>query len=166
MNALDQLRVGYGYDVHRLITSTEGLILGGIRIPYHKKAQAHSDGDVLLHAMCDAFLGAASLGDLGLHFPDTDNRWRNIASRQLVTHTLELVQQEGFRLINIDATIMLQEPSLAPYKEAIGRNIANLLALSPRQLNIKATTGEGLDAIGKGKAIAAQCVCLLRNESA
>lgn len=153
------LRIGYGYDIHPLVPAKEGFFLGGIRIPYHKKPQAHSDGDVLLHSICDALLGAAALGDIGLRFPDSDEKWRNAASTLFVNHTLDLIGNNGFRIINLDTTILLQEPHLGKHKAAIADSLA--LLLKSESVNVKATRGEGLDAIGKGQAIAAHCVCLL-----
>ena len=156
------IRIGYGYDIHPLIPGSEGLWLGGIHIVFNKNIHAHSDGDVLLHSVCDALLGASCLGDIGEHFPDSDDEWHKIASSALVSRTLSLLSKNDFHIINLDTTILLQQPSLAPYKKKIAANLANLVQCN--SINIKATTGEGLDAVGRGEAIAAHCVCLLGTE--
>ena len=161
MKEMEKMRIGYGYDLHRLTPRGKGLILGGIHIPYYKQTEAHSDGDVLLHAICDALLGAAALGDIGMHFPDTEEKWRDVSSSLLVTETMSLLRTRDFRPINIDTVIVLQEPSITPYKEDMKLNIANLLDLGRDRVNVKATTNEGQDALGKSEAIAAHCVCLL-----
>jgi len=157
---MDNIRIGYGYDIHPLVPAKEGLWLGGVHIPYHKKVQAHSDGDVLLHSICDALLGAAALGDIGKHFSDSDERWRDKASTLFINHTVHLIRKNGFRIINLDTTILLQEPHLEKYKTSIVDNLMGMLQLET--INVKATRGEGLDAVGKGEAIAAHAICLLQ----
>lgn len=154
------MRVGMGYDVHRL---TEGrkLILGGVEIPWELGLLGHSDADVLLHAIMDALLGAAALGDIGKHFPDTDPAYKGISSMLLLKHVGALIRQQGYRVENIDATVIAQRPKLAPYIEKMKETIAAALELSSSQVNVKATTEEGLGFTGRGEGIAAQAVCLL-----
>lgn len=160
INPLQNLRIGLGYDLHPLV-SGEGIKLGGILIECDKKSVAHSDGDALLHAICDAMLGAAGLGDLGTHFPDTDNKWRDLDSSKLVKLTSELIHKHAYKLINLDCTIILEKPLVAPYMQPMQQKIACLLDVSADSVNIKATRGEGLDALGRGEAIATHCACLL-----
>ncbi len=157
---MDNIRIGYGYDMHPLIPAKEGLWLGGVHIPYHKKVEAHSDGDVLLHSICDALLGAAALGDIGEHFPDSDERWRDKASSLFIDHSLHLIHKSGYQIINVDTTILLQEPQLGKYKASIVDKLISMLQLEA--INVKATRGEGLDAVGRGEAIAAHAICLLQ----
>ena len=154
------MRVGMGYDVHKL---TEGrkLILGGVEIPYEKGLLGHSDADVLLHAIMDALLGAASLGDIGKHFPDTDPAYKGISSIKLLEHVGKLLDDHMYVIENIDATIIAQRPKMAPYIQKIRENIANTLGLELNQVNIKATTEEGLGFTGSGDGISAQSVCIL-----
>lgn len=154
------MRVGMGYDVHRL---TEGrkLILGGVEIPWELGLLGHSDADVLLHAIMDALLGAAALGDIGKHFPDTDPAYKGISSMLLLKHVGALIRQQGYRVENVDATVIAQRPKLAPYIEKMKETIAAALELSSSQVNVKATTEEGLGFTGRGEGIAAQAVCLL-----
>ena len=155
------MRIGTGYDVHRL---TEGrkLILGGVEIPYEKGLLGHSDADVLLHAIMDALLGAAALGDIGLHFPDTDERYRGISSMLLLRHVAELLEEKCFVIENVDATIIAQRPKLRPYIDTMRANIAKTLGLTADRVNVKATTEEGLGFTGSGEGSAAQAVCLLQ----
>ncbi len=155
------MRIGTGYDVHRL---TEGrkLILGGVEIPYEKGLLGHSDADVLLHAIMDALLGAAALGDIGLHFPDTDERYRGISSMLLLRHVAELLEEKCFVIENVDATVIAQRPKLRPYIDTMRANIAKTLGLTADRVNVKATTEEGLGFTGSGEGIAAQAVCLLQ----
>lgn len=155
------MRIGTGYDVHRL---TEGrkLILGGVEIPYEKGLLGHSDADVLLHAIMDALLGAAALGDIGLHFPDTDERYRGISSMLLLRHVAELLEEKCFVIENVDATVIAQRPKLRPYIDTMRANIAKALGLTADRVNVKATTEEGLGFTGSGEGIAAQAVCLLQ----
>jgi len=151
------MRVGFGYDVHRL-THGRKLVLGGVIIPFEKGLLGHSDADVLLHSVCDALLGAAGLGDMGRHFPDTDARFKDIASTALLAQTFQMVREKDLSVNNLDATILAEAPRLAPYCSAMETNVAKLLEIKPSCVNIKATTMEGLGAIGKGEAIAAMCV--------
>lgn len=154
------LRVGIGYDLHPL---GEGrpLRLGGVAIPFSRGLEGHSDGDVLLHAIVDALLGAAGLGDLGLHFPATDPSLQGIASLTLLERTWHLLQEGRWQVVNVDATIVAQEPRLAPYLPAMRESIASPLGLSVEAVNIKATSPEGRGSLGRGEAIAAQAVALL-----
>lgn len=155
------MRIGMGYDVHRL---TEGrkLILGGVEIPYEKGLLGHSDADVLLHAIMDALLGAAALGDIGKHFPDTDPRYSGISSLLLLEHVGELLDEQCFIIENIDATIIAQRPKMRPYIEEMRENIAKVLKLDLDRVNVKATTEEGLGFTGTGEGISSQAVCLLQ----
>lgn len=154
------MRIGHGYDVHRL-ESGRKLIIGGVDIPYNKGLLGHSDADVLLHAICDALLGAAALGDIGKHFPDNDDKYKGISSMLLLKRTAELIAEKGFKVINVDATIIAQEPKLSPYIEEMCRNISNVLTLERNCVNIKATTEEGLGFTGLGVGISAHAVCLI-----
>lgn len=155
------MRIGTGYDVHRL-TADRKLILGGVDIPYEKGLLGHSDADVLLHAIMDALLGAAGLGDIGRHFPDSDSQYAGISSLKLLERVNELLQQEHYILGNVDATIIAQRPKLAPYIDQMKKNIADTLKVEESQINVKATTEEGLGFTGAGEGIAAQAVALLQ----
>lgn len=154
------MRIGHGYDVHRLTTDRK-LILGGVEIPYEYGLLGHSDADVLLHAVSDALLGAAALGDIGKHFPDTDSSFFGIDSRILLCKVVELITQKGYRIGNVDATVIAQKPKLSPYIEQIRKNIADDLNVSVERINVKATTEEKLGFTGSGEGIAAHAVCLL-----
>ena len=154
------MRIGTGYDVHRL-TRDRDLILGGVRIPWEYGLLGHSDADVLLHAIMDALLGAAGLGDIGRHFPDTDPAYEGISSLLLLERTAALLRQEGYGIGNIDATIVAQRPKLSPHIPQMRRNIAAALGTEETRINIKATTEEGLGFTGRGEGMAAQAVCLL-----
>ena len=154
------MRIGTGYDVHRLTADRE-LILGGVKIPYEKGLLGHSDADVLLHAVMDALLGAAALGDIGSHFPDTDPAYAGISSLTLLEKVGALLEEHFFFIENIDATVVAQAPKLRPYIEEMRKNIAETLNLSIDQISVKATTEEGLGFTGSGEGIAAQAVCLL-----
>ena len=154
------MRVGMGYDVHRL-TEGRDLILGGVKIPYEKGLLGHSDADVLIHAVMDALLGAAALGDIGRHFPDTDPMYKGISSIRLLEHVGRLLEEERYLVENIDATIIAQRPKMLPHIESMRKNIAETLGLSVDQVNIKATTEEGLGFTGTGEGISSQAVCLL-----
>ena len=154
------MRIGQGYDVHRLVEGRK-LILGGVEIPYEKGLLGHSDADVLLHAISDALLGAAALGDIGKHFPDTDPQFKGADSRKLLSYVLHLISEKGYCIINIDATIIAQKPKMAPHIEQMRKNIADTLQLDIDQVNVKATTEEGLGFTGAGLGIAASAVCLL-----
>jgi len=154
------MRIGQGFDVHALAPGHERRI-GGVHIPSAKGLDGHSDADVLLHALCDALLGAAAMGDIGGHFPDTDARYRGADSRALLREVSVLVQEAGYRIVNIDATIIAQAPKMAPHIRGMVNNIAGDLGLSRGQINIKATTTEGLGFAGRAEGIAAQAVVLL-----
>ena len=155
------MRIGHGYDVHRLVEDRR-LILGGVEIPFEKGLLGHSDADVLLHAIADALLGAAALGDIGLHFPDSDPRFAGADSRVLLKEVCRLVRAAGFEIENIDATILCQAPKLRPYIDAMRRNIADTCDLPLDRVSVKATTEEGLGFTGRGEGIAAHAVTLLR----
>ncbi len=154
------MRVGLGFDLHVLVAGRD-LIVGGVTVPFDKGLLGHSDADVLLHAVCDALLGAASLGDIGRHFPDTDSRFKGISSVKLLGETFQMVRKKGFSVNNLDATIMAEAPKMAPYCQAMEENIASMLEVGVGDVNVKATTMEGIGGIGKGKAIAAMCVASL-----
>ena len=154
------MRVGMGYDVHKL---TEGrkLILGGVDIPWEKGLLGHSDADVLIHAVMDALLGAAALGDIGKHFPDTDPAYKGISSIKLLVHVADLLRENGYEVGNIDPTVIAHKPKMAPHIPQMRRNMAEALGISESKLNIKATTEEGLGFTGRGEGIASQAICLL-----
>ncbi|MFR5602069.1 MAG: 2-C-methyl-D-erythritol 2,4-cyclodiphosphate synthase [Lachnospiraceae bacterium] len=154
------MRIGQGYDVHRLTEGRE-LILGGVTIPYEKGLLGHSDADVLVHAVMDALLGAAALGDIGQHFPDTDPAYKGISSIRLLEHVGALLEEHGFVIENIDATIIAQRPKLASYRPQMRENIARALRISLEQVNVKATTEEGLGFTGTGEGISSQAITLL-----
>jgi len=154
------VRVGLGYDIHPLVPDRP-LRLGGVEIPWPRGLLGHSDGDALLHAVCDALLGAAALGDLGEYFPDTDPACRGADSSRLLAAVLDKVRAAGFAPVNLDVNIIAQQPRLAPHRDAIRRRVAELLGLDPTRVNIKARTNEGLDSVGEGRAIAVQAVVLL-----
>lgn len=154
------MRIGTGYDVHRL-TAGRDLVVGGVKIPYEKGLLGHSDADVLLHAIMDALLGAAGLGDIGRHFPDTDMAYKGISSIKLLEHVRELLEKNCFLIENIDATIIAQAPKMRPHIDAMREKIASALDMDISQVNVKATTEEGLGFTGRGEGISAQAVCLL-----
>ncbi|WP_343209777.1 2-C-methyl-D-erythritol 2,4-cyclodiphosphate synthase [Anaerolentibacter hominis] len=154
------MRIGMGYDVHRLVEDRE-LILGGIKIPYDKGLLGHSDADVLVHAVMDALLGAAAMGDIGKHFPDSGEAYKGISSMVLLGKVLEILMKAGYQIGNIDATVIAQRPKLAPYIDAMRENIAAVLDLPAACVSVKATTEEGLGFTGTGEGIAAQAVCLI-----
>lgn len=154
------MRVGLGNDVHRLVEDRE-LVIGGVNIPYEKGLLGHSDADVLLHAVCDALLGAAGLGDIGLHFPDTDPQYKGIYSIELLKLTQKKLVGQGFSIVNIDATIFAEKPKMSPYRAEMQKKIAKTLNIFPDCVNIKATTTEGLGMIGEGDGIGAMCVALI-----
>ncbi len=161
---MSEYRVGYGYDVHRLITGRK-LILGGVEIEFEKGLDGHSDADVVLHAICDAMLGAAALGDIGEHFPPDDPKYKDADSGELLKQVYEKVKECGFSQIeNIDVTIMAERPKLTKFKSLMKEKIAELLKIDSSRVNIKATTTEGLGAIGRQEGIAAAAVCLLKND--
>lgn len=154
------MKIGMGYDVHRLVDGRK-LILGGEAIAYEKGLLGHSDADVLAHAICDALLGAAGLGDIGLHFPDTSPAYKDVCSMNLLAKTNEMVISKGFHLVNIDTTVVAQAPKLGPYIAKMKKNIADALKVDTERINIKATTHEGLGPVGRMEGIAAMCVVLL-----
>lgn len=155
-----KMRIGMGYDVHRL-TEDRKLILGGVYIPYEKGLLGHSDADVLLHAIMDALLGAAALGDIGKHFPDTDPAYKGISSVELLKHVGGLLDEHGYKIGNIDATIIAQRPKMAPHIQAMRENTAKALNIDVDQINIKATTEEGLGFTGEGLGIASNAICMI-----
>jgi len=158
------MRIGMGYDMHRLVSGRR-LILGGVEIPNEKGLLGHSDADVLTHAVCDALLGAAGLGDIGQHFPDTDPAWSGIESLKLLDRVRVMIAGDWI-IANLDATVMAQVPKINPHREAMRSRLAAVLEMDPKQINIKATTTEGLGAVGRGEGIAAQCIVLLRSAGA
>ncbi|CAN2041083.1 2-C-methyl-D-erythritol 2,4-cyclodiphosphate synthase [Candidatus Magnetomoraceae bacterium gMMP-15] len=155
------MRIGQGYDVHKLVPDRK-LILGGITIPYEKGLLGHSDADVLLHAVCDALLGAAGLGDIGMYFPDTDPKLKDISSIKLLSQSYKMIYDKGFIISNIDITLIAEAPKIGPYREDIRKNIANVLKIETNRINIKATTTEGLGFTGQKQGIAAMCVASLK----
>lgn len=157
------MRIGLGYDVHRLVEKRD-LIIGGVNIPYEKGLLGHSDADVLLHAISDSILGAAALGDIGTHFPDTDERYKGISSLTLLKEVGLLIKNKGYELINIDATIIAQKPKMAPYIKSMRENISAVLNIDIDQINIKATTEEGLGFTGENLGISSQSICLLNRK--
>jgi 2-C-methyl-D-erythritol 2,4-cyclodiphosphate synthase len=154
------MRVGFGYDVHSLVPNRP-LILGGVRIPYLYGLQGHSDADVLLHAICDALLGAIAEGDIGRHFPDTDPQYRDIRSTLLLERVLTKVKEKGFHLLNVDATIVAQKPKLLDFIPRMVNEIAQILKIDTARINVKATTTEGLGFTGRGEGIAAYAIALV-----
>lgn len=154
------MRIGMGYDVHKLVKDRD-LILGGVTIPYELGLLGHSDADVLVHAIMDALLGAAALGDIGKHFPDTDDKYKGISSIKLLKHVGQLLKANNFTIGNIDATVICQRPKLAPYREQMVENIAQALEIEKSQVCVKATTEEGLGFTGEGKGISSQAIVLL-----
>jgi 2-C-methyl-D-erythritol 2,4-cyclodiphosphate synthase len=154
------MRIGIGYDVHPLVVGRP-LIIGGVTVPFDKGLRGHSDADVLSHAVCDALLGAAALGDIGLHFPDTDPRYKGIRSLELVRQTAAMIRESGYTVVNLDTVIMAEAPKFAPYRSAIQANLAEALGIPCNAVSIKATTTEKLGAIGRGEGIAATCVALI-----
>lgn len=154
------MRVGFGFDIHAY-QSGEFVTLAGVRVPHSRGVRAHSDGDVLIHALCDALLGAMGLGDIGQHFPDNDPRWRNADSRGFLRHCARLVRENSWRTVNVDLTLLADAPRISPYRSQMRQNVASDLELTPDRVNIKATTCEGLGAIGRGEGLAAQAVVML-----
>ena len=157
---MSKLRIGHGYDVHRLVEGRR-LILGGIDIPYEKGLLGHSDADVLLHAISDALLGAAALGDIGKHFPDTDAAYKNADSLVLLARVNEIIKSAGYRVSNVDATVIAQAPKLAPHIEQMRKNIASALGADLDDISVKATTEERLGFTGSGEGISAHAVCII-----
>ena len=154
------MRIGKGFDVHKLISGRK-LILGGVAIPFEKGLLGHSDADVLVHSICDALLGAAGLGDIGLHFPDTEAKFKDISSVKMLEKTYKMVYEKGFKLKNLDCIIIAQEPKFSPFREEMQQNIARAMNVSTGRINIKATTTEGLGMFGRGEGIGAMCVALI-----
>lgn len=154
------MRVGQGFDVHALVEGRD-CIIGGVNIPHEKGLDGHSDADVLLHAICDALLGAAALGDIGKHFPPSDMHYKGIDSRELLRHVVALIHQQGFQVGNIDATVICEAPRLGPHTAQMNANIAADCGVNVNQVNVKATTTEKLGFTGRGEGIAAQAICLL-----
>ncbi|MCQ2477726.1 MAG: 2-C-methyl-D-erythritol 2,4-cyclodiphosphate synthase [Clostridia bacterium] len=155
------MRIGHGYDVHRFCFDRK-LILGGVEVPFNKGLLGHSDADVLLHAVCDSLLGAAALGDIGKHFPDTDDAFKGISSLVLLKKTGEILHENGYETVNIDATVIAQEPKLADFIYDMRKNIAKALGIDIDLVSVKATTEEGLGFTGEKKGIAAHAVCLIK----
>ena len=157
------MRIGMGYDVHKLVEDRD-LILGGVKIPYSLGLLGHSDADVLLHAIMDSLLGAAALGDIGKHFPDSDHRYKGISSIELLKHVGSLLKENNWLIENIDSTIIAQKPKMAPHIENMRKNISEALNINIDQINVKATTEEGLGFTGEGKGISSQSICYLQKE--
>ena len=158
------MRIGMGYDVHKLVENRD-LILGGVKIPYSLGLLGHSDADVLLHAIMDSLLGAAALGDIGKHFPDSDDRYTGISSIELLKYVGSLLKENDWLIENIDSTIIAQKPKMAPHIENMRKNISEALNINIDQINVKATTEEGLGFTGEGKGISSQSICLLTKKS-
>lgn len=156
------LRIGQGYDVHAF-TAGDHVTLGGVKIPHSHGILAHSDGDVLLHAICDALLGAAGAGDIGMHFPDTDPRWKGADSRAFVRHVRELLKERDFVVVNVDSTVICEAPRLGKYREAMRTNIASDLGINITRVNIKATTSEKMGFIGRAEGLACQAIALIEH---
>jgi 2-C-methyl-D-erythritol 2,4-cyclodiphosphate synthase len=154
------MRIGQGFDVHALVRGRK-LVIGGVAIPFEKGLAGHSDADVLIHAVCDALLGAAALGDIGRHFPDTDSRYKDADSRALLREVGKKIRDAGFSIANLDATILAEAPKMAPHIPAMVENLAADLEIRPGQVNVKAKTAERLGAIGRGEGIAAEAIALL-----
>jgi 2-C-methyl-D-erythritol 2,4-cyclodiphosphate synthase len=157
------MKVGLGYDIHRLVENRK-LVLGGVDVPYSKGLQGHSDADVLLHSVCDALLGALGKGDIGMRFPDTDPKYKDISSRELLRDVMDLAEEKGFAVKNLDCVIVAEEPKFGPYRQDMINQISGILGISPENVNVKATTAEKLGMIGEGKAIAAHAVVLLEEK--
>ena len=157
------MRIGHGYDVHKLVKGRK-LIMGGVEIPYEKGLLGHSDADVLLHAISDALLGAAALGDIGKLFPDTDMQYKGADSRVLMAEVVRRIKEKGFRVVNVDATIIAQRPKMRNYIDTMRQNIAETLGCDTDDINVKATTEEGMGFTGEGMGISAHAVCLIEKE--
>jgi len=156
----NQNRIGIGYDIHRLVEGRK-LILGGVEIPFEKGLLGHSDSDVLTHAICDALLGAAALGDIGAHFPDTDPRFQGASSLDLLSHVVSLIAERGYAISNVDSIIIAERPKLAPHIPRMRERLAVVMGVTIGQVSVKAKTSEGLESVGRGEAMAAQAVVLL-----
>jgi 2-C-methyl-D-erythritol 2,4-cyclodiphosphate synthase len=157
------IRIGHGFDVHALVTGRR-CIIGGVDIPHDKGLDGHSDADVLLHALCDALLGAAALGDIGKHFPNTDARYQGIDSRQLLRHVVALLKQQGYAVVNVDATVIAEAPKLVPHIAQMCSHIASDIGIAVERVSVKATTTEKLGFTGRGEGIAAEAVCLIEKD--
>ena len=157
---MTNLRIGHGYDVHRLVSGRK-LILGGVEIPYEKGLDGHSDADVLTHAVMDALLGACGLGDIGRHFPDSDERYRGISSLLLLDYVASLLRQQGYGVVNVDVTLIAQAPKVGPYRQQMADNLATHIGISSEQINVKATTEEHLGFTGSGEGMACHAVALV-----
>jgi 2-C-methyl-D-erythritol 2,4-cyclodiphosphate synthase len=155
-----KLRIGYGIDFHQLVEGRD-LVIGGVTIPHHKGALGHSDADVLLHAICDALLGAACLGDIGVHFPDTSSEFKNIDSKILLAKTRTLIESEGYSVGNIDASLCLEAPKIKPYVAQMQETIAGILGIGIKDVSIKATTTETMGFVGREEGLVAHAVCLI-----
>jgi 2-C-methyl-D-erythritol 2,4-cyclodiphosphate synthase len=156
-------RFGFGYDVHRLVKERK-LLLGGVEVPFEKGALGHSDGDALLHAIANALLGAAALGDIGRHFPDTDPKFKDISSLRILKHAADLLRQHHFSIVNVDSTVVLQQPKIDPYIDQMQSTIASTLGLREDQVSVKATTHEGLGFIGAGEGVAAYAIASIQED--
>lgn len=161
---MSDLRIGYGEDIHRLVPNRK-LILGGVEIPFNQGLLGHSDADCLLHAIADALLGACALGDIGDHFPVDDPQWENADSKKILSESYSLVKKKGYQITNLDASVLAEKPRLSSYRLAMRESIARVLELDLNQVSVKLMTNEGLDAIGKGKAIRSTCICLLERKT-
>jgi len=155
------MRIGTGYDIHALAKG-RNLVLGGVTIPFEKGLVGHSDADVLVHAICDALLGAAGKGDIGLHFPDNDPTYKDISSLKLLAASMDILRMAGYEIVNIDCTVFAQAPKLSSHRDSMKTILARTIDLNPNRINIKATTTEGLGFIGKGEGIAAMCVAMIK----
>jgi len=158
------LRIGYGVDVHAFASGNH-ITLGGVTIPYHAGLRAHSDGDVVIHALVDALLGASALGDIGQHFPDTERRWKGCSSRIFLKESVRMLQESRFSIANVDITVLAEAPKLSQYREAIRANLASDMAITLNQVNIKATTTEKLGFIGRKEGIAATAIVLIQKQA-
>lgn len=158
------MRIGIGYDIHRLVEGRP-MMIGGIEVPYFKGPEGHSDGDPLLHAVCDAILGAIGIGDIGVMFPDTDQQYKDISSRKLLAQVVELMEGKGFSVGNLDCVVIAESPRIAPHKNEIIQALEEMLKTAPGSVNVKGKTSEGLGAIGEGKAVAAYAVVLIKDKA-
>ena len=159
---MSNFRIGHGYDVHKLEEGKK-FVIGGIEIDHHKGAVGHSDADVVIHVICDALLGAISLGDIGKHFPDTDDKYKGIDSKILLKKVMKLVKEEKYQISNVDITILLQKPKLRNYIDSMRDTLSNIMEINKSQISVKATTTEGLGFVGREEGVAAHCVCILKS---
>jgi len=158
---MSNFRIGHGYDVHKLEEGKK-FIIGGIEIDHDKGAVGHSDADIVIHVICDALLGALSLGDIGKHFPDTDNKYKGIDSKILLQKVMKLVREEKYQISNVDVTILLQKPKLRNYIDSMRDTLSNIMEINKSQISVKATTTEGLGFVGREEGVASHCVCILK----